>query len=139
MRASESIRLCSLAGMNPENGKGFVFGQREAALIEADRDREFSDTKIGGEQPACESTFSVEIARTLPRPGDQSAMNALGTIRGDSFSGRFAASFLRRIGPPNKTPEPTTTSVMPRAIADSILIARLAGARVTPAVVVAHL
>jgi hypothetical protein len=46
---------------------------------------------------------------------------------------------LRTPSEPNKAPEPTTTAVMPRAIADSILPARLAGARVTPAVVVAHL
>ena len=40
---------------------------------------------------------------------------------------------------PNKAPEPTTTAAMPRAIADSFSLVRPAGARVTPAVVVAHL
>ena len=40
---------------------------------------------------------------------------------------------------PNKAPEPTRTAVMPRAIADSVSHADLAGARATPAVRVAHL
>ena len=64
----------------------------------------------------------------------------LGPFRLPTFGhGVGSPRSLHRQLSPNKAPEPTTTAVMPRAIADSILIARLAGARVTPAVVVAHL
>src|SRR5829696_5328710 len=56
-------------------------------------------------------------------------------LHGSEILGRFMG-FDRS---PNKTPEPTTGTVTPRAIADSASLACVAGTRVAPVPVVAHL
>ena len=84
--------------------------------------------------PACAALFAVKRSFRDQRFGRSSSV---------SFSPRVDAIFPRRIGPPNKAPEPTITSVTPRAILPMTECSnRIAGcfpARVVPAVLVAHL
>jgi hypothetical protein len=84
--------------------------------------------------PACAAPVAVERSFRDQRFGRSSSV---------SLSSRVDAIFPRRIGPPNKAPEPTITSVTPRAILRmtecSSRIARCFPARVVPAVIVAHL
>ena len=67
----------------------------------------------------------------------------LGTFRRSHPGALIRSISARRIGPPNKAPEPTSSSVMPRAIVPSSELKQrtefLNRARAMPAEAVAHL
>jgi hypothetical protein len=139
MTTSDSMRVRGLAGTIDESGKNFCLGGRETAEVVTDRDRGFSRAINGVGRHAYEPLFSVKPARTFARYEDHSAALALGTIRSGLLPGHIEALFAQRIGPPNKTPEPTTTAVTPRALASFRSLPSPAHARGVPAAVVAHL
>jgi hypothetical protein len=128
MTASESIRLRGLAGTGDRTGVRFLHGWREAAAVEADRGREFSDVYHGGGRHAFRAASSLQLSCILGGSKASTGIAALVATRPGSLYHRFAAFFPRRVGPPNKAPEPTPMSVTDRA-----------DARSAPATVVAHL
>jgi len=69
------------------------------------------------------------------RPSEEARASSAFTVKSTLFS----SEIFHLCVSPNKALEPTRTAVTPRAIADSCLHARFAGARVAPAVRVAHL
>jgi len=92
---------------------------------------------------ACEASFSDRQACISSQSKAPRAEIDLGTFRRIHLGHLIRSISARRIGPPNKAPEPTSTSVMPRAtLPSSDLKERtddLNKARVMPAVAVAHL
>jgi hypothetical protein len=128
MTASVSIRVRGLAGTDDQAGVRCWHGRRKAAAIAADRGREFSDGKHRGARHACGTASSVGPACVSSGPEASGPDSAVGTPRRDSFPGQFEAFSFRRIGPPNKAPEPTPPLVTIRAFA-----------RLAPSGVVAHL
>jgi hypothetical protein len=128
MRASESIRFRGLAGTGDKTGVRFLRGLREAVGVAARRDRGFSNTQHAGGRHAFGAASSLQLSCILGMSEASTAVAALVATRPGSVPYRFGASFLRRVGPPNKAPEPT-----------SLLVTIRAGARSAPATVVAHL
>jgi hypothetical protein len=92
------------------------------------------------ERSACEA---VEVAGPSPANIRASSNARIGREVFVRASGGSASEFLYHpmafVRSPNKTLEPTTMAVTPRAIALSFSHAPLAGARGAPAMVVAHL
>ena len=84
--------------------------------------------------PACAARVAIERSFRVQRFGRASSV---------SLSTRFDAIFHRRIGPPNKAPEPTTFAVTSRATSPLSEMKQqspnLDAARAAPAKVVAHL
>ena len=84
--------------------------------------------------PACAARVAVECSFRVQRFGRASSV---------SLSSRIDAIIPRRIGPPNKAPEPTTFAVTSRATVGLIEMKQQnpnrVAARAAPAKVVAHL
>jgi hypothetical protein len=128
MTASESIRFRGLAGTGDKTGVRFMHGRREAVAVAADRGREFSDVDHDGGRHAGRTVSSVQSARGPSGPEAPAAISALGATRRHLLSRQFGTFPFRRLGPPNKAPEPTITSVTSPAFAGA-----------APAAIVAHL
>jgi hypothetical protein len=128
MTASESIRLRGLAGTVDKTGVRFLRGLREAFVVAARRDRGLSDMRHADGRHASAAASFVELACILRGSEASPAVDSLAATRPVPLSHRFAAAFLRRVGPPNKAPEPTPLLVTIRACA-----------RLAPSSVVAHL
>jgi hypothetical protein len=128
MTASESIRLRGLAGTGNKTGVRILRGLREAGGVAARRDRGFSDMTHADGRHALGAASSLQLSCILGKSAASTAVAPLVATRPVSLPYRFAASFLRRVGPPNKAPEPTPLLVTIRAFA-----------RLAPSSVVAHL
>jgi hypothetical protein len=128
MRASESIRFRGLAGTGDKTGVRFLRGLREAGGVAARRGREFSNVYHGGGRHAFEAASSLRLSCILGMSEASTAVAALVATRPGSLPHPFGASSPRRVGPPNKAPEPTPLLVTVRAFA-----------RPAPSSVVAHL
>jgi hypothetical protein len=128
MRASESIRFRGWAGMNCAAAIRFRQGQRRAAAVAGDRGRDFSNVYHGGGRHAFGAASSLQLSCVLGKSEASTAVAALVATRPVSLPYRFGATSLRRVGPPNKAPEPTP-----------LLVTIRASARLAPSSAVAHL
>jgi hypothetical protein len=128
MRASESIRFRGLAGTVVMAGVRFLRGLREAVDVVARRGRGSAEAKRAGGRHAFGAASSLQLSCIPGKSEACTAIAALVATRPGSLFHRFGASFPRRVGPPNKAPEPTPLLVTVRAFA-----------RPAPSSVVAHL
>jgi hypothetical protein len=128
MTASESIQLRDLTGTGDKTGVRFTHGRREAVDVVARRGRRSSEAKRAGGLHAFGAQSSVELACILGGSEASPAVDGLVATRPGSLPHPFGASSSRRVGPPNKAPEPT-----------SLLVTIRASARLAPSSAVAHL